>query len=310
MNLRQVKTKIKSVGNVKKITKAMQLVSAIKMKKAQAAAIEAAPYRDTLEEIIRKITARIDISQSPLLLKPTGSREKDLIIFVSSNKGLAGTFHTNLARYAFKNIKFDESEFITVGRKAGVFVSGAGGKVIADFVNLSALSDVSAIFNLALEKFLAKEYRSVSIVYNKFISTLRSEAVREIILPFQLVIASERSVYTEDKRSERGNLKNNEIASSLPVAGPLNDESEYLIEPSPEEIIDPLLRSYIEEKIRGAILNSEAVEHSSRMIAMKNATDNANDLIYNLTLLSNRIRQARITGELLDMITAKESVES
>ena len=283
MNLRQVRTKIKSVGNVKKITKAMQLVSAIKMKKAQAAAIEAAPYRETLEEIIRKITARIDISQSPLLLKPTDSKERDLIIFVSSNKGLAGTFHTNLARYAFKNIKFEDSDFITIGRKAGVFVSGAGGKVIADFVSMSPLSDVSAIFNLALEKFLAKEYRSVSVVYNKFISTLRSETVREIILPFAL------------------NMQEN-VAE--------NNEKEYLIEPSPTEIIDPLLRNYIEEKIRGAILNSEAVEHSSRMIAMKNATDNANDLIYSLTLLSNRIRQARITGELLDMITAKESVEN
>ena len=153
MNLRQVRTKIKSVNNVKKITKAMQLVSAIKMRKAQAAAIEAAPYRQTLEEIIKKITAKIDISQSPLLVKPKIENKRDLIIFVSSNKGLAGTFHTNLARFTFKNVDVEKNHFITVGKKAGVFISGMGGKIIADYTSNVPLNDVSALFGLALEKF-------------------------------------------------------------------------------------------------------------------------------------------------------------
>jgi len=294
MNLRQVRTKIKSVNNVKKITKAMQLVSAVKMRKAQAAAVEAEPYRSTLEEIIKKITKRIDLSQSPLLIQPAEGRE--LVIFVSSNKGLAGTFHPNLSRFAFKQIDFDKADFITVGKKAGSFIAGAHGKILADFTSNAPLIDVSAIFALALGKYLSGGYRSVSVVYNKFISTLRSETVREQILPFQL---SKEFAGEVGKKEVQADKRTSAVS-----------DTEYIIEPAPEEMIDPLLRSFIEEKIRGAILNSEAVEHSSRMIAMKNATDNANDVIYNLTLLSNKIRQSRITGELLDMITAKESVES
>jgi F-type H+-transporting ATPase subunit gamma len=291
MNLRQVRTKIKSVGNVKKITKAMQMISAIKMRKAQAEAIEGRPYLETLTEMIQKVTQRVDVSHSPLLQVRPDAKEKRLVIFVSSNKGLAGTFHTNLARFLFKQIELEKCDFLAVGKKGATLVNGAGGTVIAEYSEKYPVTAASAVFELALKKFLSGDYNQVSVVYNKFISTLRSETVEEVLLPFKLEIRSK-----------------DEIAS--PVERARNDNTgEYLIEPSAAEIIEPLLKSYIEEKIRGAMMNSEAVEHSARMIAMKNATDNANDVIYNLTLLGNKIRQGKITGELLDMITAKESVE-
>ena len=142
---------------------------------------------------------------------------------------------------------------------------------------------MSAIFSLGVEKFLLGEYRQISLVYNKYISAFRSEPVEEVLLPLQW----------SQEEGESKALK-----------------SDYAIEPSPDEIIDPLIKSFLEEKIRGSIISSEAVEHAARMMAMKNATDNATDIIYNLTLIGNKLRQEKITNELLDMITAKESVET
>ncbi|MEN9328685.1 MAG: hypothetical protein RI947_1493 [Candidatus Parcubacteria bacterium] len=259
----------------------MQLVSAVKMKKAQQAALEGAAYREGLEQSIRKIAPSTDPSLSPLLASPAQNSNKELVIYISSNKGLCGAFNLNLYRYILKNIKMDSADFITVGKKGAVFVSNMRGTLIADYSSAMAVSETSAIFALAVGKFLAGEYRSVTVLYNKFISTLRSELLKEVLLPMKLPVDE----------------------------GATASAGVYKIEPSPEEIIDALLRSYLEEKIRGALLSSEAVEHSSRMMAMKNATDNANDIIDSLTLLGNRLRQSKITMELLDMITAKESVE-
>ncbi|OGK28213.1 ATP synthase F1 subunit gamma [Candidatus Roizmanbacteria bacterium RIFCSPHIGHO2_02_FULL_39_9] len=282
MNLRQVRKKTKSIRNVKKITKAMQLVSAIKMKKAQAMETEGRPYRDTLTSVIERLLPGVDESSSSLLNESLGDTNKSLVIFVSSNKGLAGSFHVNLFRFIAKNdTDFAKTDFITVGTKGSQFVSRMGGKVLADFSKGRFLNEVSAIFSLALEKFLAGEYKRISILYNKYISAFRSEPTEETLLPMR---------WNDRKDAERA-LK-----------------LEYTIEPSPQEIIEPLIKSYLEEKVRGALVSSDAVEHASRMLAMKNATDNATDIIYNLTLIGNKLRQEKITNELLDMITAKESV--
>lgn len=282
MNLRQVRKKTKSIRNVKKITKAMQLVSAIKMKKAQATETEGRPYRDTLTSVIERLLPGIDKNASPLLNESVGGM-KSLVLFVSSNKGLAGSFHVNLFRFLAKSdTDFDKTDFITIGTKGSKFINRMGGKILADFSKGKFLNEVSAIFSLALEKFLAGEYRRISLLYNKYISTFRSEPIEETLLPMR---------WNDGKEAER-TLK-----------------LEYTVEPSSQEIIEPLIKSYLEEKLRGAIVSSEAVEHASRMLAMKNATDNATDIIYNLTLIGNKLRQEKITNELLDMITAKESVE-
>ena len=147
---------------------------------------------------------------------------------------------------------------------------------------------VFPLFEVALNKFIDKTYDEVILFYNQFISTLSSNPVKKIILPVS---------FNEEQNTE-------EAVKSL------EKSSEYLIEPDPKQIIDSLLKSYVEEKLRFAFIQSEAGEHSLRMIAMKNATDNATDVIYNLTMVRNKVRQEKITSELLDMITAKESVES
>jgi len=282
MNIRQVRKKIKSVTNVRKITKAMQLVSAIKMKKAQAAAIEARPYQDNIDEIIAKISASLDAKYSLLLNTDDKAKQKDLVIVITSNKGLCGSFNFNLFRYMTRSGDWKNRDFVVIGKKAATLIPRFGSKVIADFSSNQPQNSVSAVFQLAIDGFLKGEYKNVYMIYNRFYSVLKIEPVEEKLLPF-----------------------------AYKTKAPMVKEKieEYLVEPDPYKIIDALLRSYIEEKIRNAVIQSEAGEHSARMMAMKSATENANDVIFNLTLLRNKIRQEKITGELLDMITAKESVE-
>lgn len=282
MNIRQVGKKIKSVNNVKKITKAMEMVSAIKMRKSQLAAVEGRPYQENLELIIKEVTGKVDPKLSDLLKTSVEAVDRELAIVISTNKGLCGSFNFNLFRFLVKNSDIKNTDYIVIGKKVALFLNKLGASIQADFSSSAPINSVSAVFDLALTGFLQKKYSRVSIYYHQFISTLKSEPIKVIILPV---------VYKTDDKA----------------VGPI-EKSEYLIEPSPQEIIDQLLKSYVEEKIRNAFIQSEAGEHSSRMIAMKNATENANDVSYNLTLLRNKIRQEKITNELLDMMTATESV--
>ncbi len=282
MNIRQVRKKIKSVSNVKKITKAMQLVSAIKMKKSQQLAFEGKPYRENLEKIIMKLVSSLDPGFSILMDPRQNCHGKDLVIFISSNKGLCGAFNFNLFRHVLHALDFQGCDFLTVGKKAAMLVGKMGGNILADFSETNFVENASAIFQAALSAFMDNRYNRVILIYNRFINTLRFEPIDIVILPIKI-----DTIQTE-------NLS----------------KSEYIVEPSARTIIDSLLKSFVEEKIRGAIIDSEAAEHSARMIAMKNATDNAEDVVYNLTLLRNKLRQEKITYELLDMITAKESVEA
>ncbi|MBI5127763.1 ATP synthase F1 subunit gamma [Candidatus Roizmanbacteria bacterium] len=283
MNLRQTRKKIKSVTNVKKITKAMQMISAIKMKKAQTAALEGRPYDEELKKIIYRVMPKVSEKYSPLLVNNDSLNTKKLGIVIASNKGLCGGFNMNLFRFISKNIDFKKTDMVILGKKA-TFLGRAGGNITADFSSVNPLNNISAVFNFVLEKFLKQEYKEIILFYNKFISILKIEPVMVKILPVKI-----------DLNKEETNIKTKQV--------------EYLIEPSPDIIIDQLLRSYVQESIKNAIIESEASEHSSRMIAMKNATDNATDVIYNLTMLRNKIRQANITNELLDMVSAKTSVE-
>jgi len=286
MNLRQIRKKIRAVSNVKKITNAMQLVSAIKMKKAQQKAFEGKPYRELLSFIIQKVAASlIEKSYSPLLSKTNPLAQKDLVIFITSNKGLCGGFNFNILRFLVKEVDFKKVDFITVGKKGALFVKKMGGVVIADFSSPYEEDKVSAIFKTALNPFLKGEYANVFLVYNRFLSTVSFEPVKKRIFPINF---------------EKENFK---------VAEDKEVKKEYIIEPSPEKIIDSALRNMIEVEIYGALIESEAAEHSARMMAMKNATDSATDVIYNLTLLRNKVRQEKVTYELLDMVTAKQSVE-
>ncbi|MCA9371278.1 ATP synthase F1 subunit gamma [Candidatus Woesebacteria bacterium] len=288
MNLRTVRKKIKSIKNVKKITKAMQMVSAVKMRKAQQREYESRPYRDGLSTMIARLSHSIDNQMSGLLQIDTSAAQRDLVIIVSSNKGLAGAFNLSVFRYVLKRIDASKTDFVVVGNKAVQFMGSLKDTDIkADFSSASPVLQASALFDYVLEQFQTGTYTTVSIVYHQFISTLKSDVVQKTLLPFDHLY---KEVFSSNEGEEVGR--------------------EYLIEPDPKHIVEELLKSYVEQTIRGALISSEAVEHSARMMAMKSATENASDLIYGLTLLSNRLRQEKITNELLDMVTAKESVES
>jgi len=284
MNLRQTRKKIKSVTNVKKITNAMEMISAIKMKKAQTEALEGRPYDEEIKKIISKIMPKVESKFSPLLVeKENLPVKKRLALVVASNKGLCGGFNINLFRFINQNTDFANTDFIITGKKA-VYLSRLGANIIADFSANNPMSNVSAIFNMALEKYLNEGYFEIVLFYNKFISVLKTEPTMTRILPVKIEVPQ-----AEVKDSK--------------------EPKDYLIEPAPEEIVDSLLRSYVQEAIKNSIIESEASEHSSRMISMKNATDNATHVIYNLTMLRNKIRQENITNELLDMVSAKASVD-
>jgi len=280
MNFRQVGKKIRTIGNVKKITKAMQMVAAVKMKKAQTVALQGQPYRDVLQKMIGNV---IDQGTSKFI-KQDGQdyTGKTLYILISSNKGLCGSFNFNVIKLALREIDFNNSSFITLGKKGSTLVSKMGGAVQADFSdNVPFIDNVSAIFTMISQSFLSGEYSKIAVVYNKFISTFKIVPSIEPILP----ISKEELIALQKKGDQ------------------------YIIEPDKASIVESLLNDYLKEKITGAILDSEASEHSSRMMAMKNATDNAGDIIFNLTLLKNKLRQASITNELLDITTAKISTE-
>lgn len=283
MNLRQTRKKIKSVTNVKKITKAMQMISAIKMKKAQASAIDGRPYDEELRKLIRRLIPKVNPKYSPLLkITEKNTASKKLAIVISSNKGLCGGFNINLFRFITANVDFKETDFLIIGKKAS-YLSRLGGNITADFSSVNPLNNISAVFSLSLDKYLKQEYTEINLFFNKFISIVKSEPTKIKLLPVKFELEKDK----------------------IDVE---NTSKDYLIEPSADKIIDPLLKSYVQEMIKNAIIESEASEHSSRMMAMKNATDNATDVIYNLTLLRNKIRQQNITYELLDMVSAKESV--
>lgn len=284
MNFRQVRKKIKTIGNVRKITKAMEMVAAVKMKKAQKLALEGKPYQEILTEVISRIINPEFFAYSPFFKKLPDDKDKaDLYLFISSNKGLCGAFNFNLFRLAFKEIDFQRDLFIVLGKKGSSFISKLGGKILADFSHQTPFeNNVSPIFSLIENQFLNKNCSRVFLFYNKFISSLRSEPKKEQILPFL-------NMKFEEKQIKKANVV------------------EYLIEPSSKEIFNALIRDYLRYRIRRAILESEAAEHSARMLAMKKASDNADEIVYNLTLLRNKLRQQKITYELLDMVTAKEA---
>lgn len=275
MNFRQVRKKIKAIGNVKQITKAMQMVASVKMKKSQEAAVAGRTYH----EVLARISGRV-LSGNEKEKNREAKSSKNLYIFVSSNKGLCGSFNFNLFKKAIAEVDFKNSDFIALGKKGTDFLLRMGGEVVADFSGqLPFIDNVSAVFSFFWPKYLSGEYKSLFLIYNKFISTLRQEPRLDKLLPFE---PGESAV--ESKKSD----------------------TDYLIEPSAEEVLEALMEEVLKDKLRGAVLDSEAAEHSSRMMAMKNATDAAGDIIYNLTLLRNKIRQTSITNELLDIVTASQ----
>ena len=281
MNTRQIKRRIVSAKNIAKITSAMEMVAASKMKKAQDQALESRPYAKALEESLKKIAQFSDPSLHPLLLDHQDGQE--ILLIISTNKGLCGGMNTNLMKATLEWKKnHHQGKVVAVGKKALGFSRLLGMEILAQFTDVpekASLADILPIITLVKNKFLSWEFKSVEILYTDFINTLSQQTRTLRLLP----------IYEQTANSQ------------IPTT---TQTSEYIFEPSAKTILNQLLPYYLENTIYQIMLESRASEHSARMVAMKNASENADELTHELQLLFNKNRQAAITNELLDITTA------
>ncbi|MBI2314625.1 ATP synthase F1 subunit gamma [Candidatus Daviesbacteria bacterium] len=299
---RELRRRIKSIKNTSQITKAMQMVAATKMKRAQNQALSGRPYTQNLGQALLRLLPRINI-QSHLLLSPKSIKTSGVIL-LSTDKGLVGALNTNLTRTIFSSNLPADTVYYTLGKKGRAYVARTSKNLKADFENPEKVTfrQAKQLSRLVIEAFNAGEVGQVLIVYPEFVSTLRQQAKLVQLLPVDLASVI-RNLGDEGSQDYKDKSKDSSLAPrSEPVAQ--NDNKEFLFEPDPDVLLDFILLHHIETKIYQALLETKASEQSARMIAMQNATDNALELLDDLKLTFNQTRQAGITKEILEIATA------
>jgi F-type H+-transporting ATPase subunit gamma len=278
---RELRRRIRSIGSTAQITKAMQMVAASKMRKAQQAALVARPFLQLMYRIQRKAATRaIDFTHPLMHKRPVNKRA---VVLVSSDKGLCGALNSNLFRLIGR---FDPQStvFITAGRKGAQFVARTRRTLIADFPygDSPRFSEARAVATLCRDLFLRGEVDEVQIATSRFVNTLTQQAIAVEILPI-------------------GEITGIKVPGAEPEEALAADTSEFLFEPSAHAVLDYLTLHYLEIVMYLAMLNAKASEQSARMVSMKSATDNAETMIKDLTLEYNKLRQGSITQELLEI---------
>jgi F-type H+-transporting ATPase subunit gamma len=284
-SLRDIRRRIKSIKNTAQITKAMQMVAASKMRKAQQAALNGRPYALLLNRVLVSLRNRLEEKVHPLLEKREVKNE--LVVLLSTDKGLCGALNTNLFREA-TNFDPKTTKFISVGRKGTVFLARTKRNMIADFPlkEHPTFLETKAISKFFIEKFLSGEVDKVTVLFPRFVNTLTQKPTALILLPITSL--------------EEAGLQ--QIATEPPIPEP---EGDIIFEPSPEKILENIVPYYVHFELFQMLLGTRASEHSARMVAMKSATDNAKEIVKDLTLEYNKARQANITKELLEISTAQ-----
>ncbi len=282
-NLRDIRRRIKSVKNTAQITKAMQMVAASKMRKAQQAAINGRDYAQLMNQVIVTLRDAVDSNAHPLLDRR--EVKKELVLLFSTDKGLCGGLNTNLFREAMAFDK-ETTSFVSVGRKGTQFLARTGRKMIADFPlrDHPSFLETKSISKFCVEKFLDGSVDKVTVLFPRFVNTLSQVPTVLPLLPLTGL--------------EEVGLKN-EYGGAVPIDGGMQ------FEPAPESVLDALLPAYIHFGVYQTLLATRASEQSARMVAMKSATDNAKNLVKDLTLEYNKARQASITKEILEIATAQ-----
>jgi F-type H+-transporting ATPase subunit gamma len=294
-NLKAIRSRIGSVKNTQKITKAMKMVAAARLRRAQQAITELRPYALKTMEVLSSVAARAgDEEVHPLLARR--EPKKVLIVVLTSDRGLAGAFNANINKAAFRKWKELEAEgvqvsFAVIGRKARDFFRRRDAKIEFDFTgvfeNLS-VAKAGEIGRAIVTEYKEDGHDAVYLVYNEFKSAISQKVVFEPLVP----ITPSADVGTE--------------ASNAGVGGASVD---FIYEPSKRALLDRLLPMYVEVEVYRALLESIASEHGARMTAMDNATKNASEMINKLTLVYNRARQAAITTELMEIIGGAEALK-
>ena len=283
-SLRDVRARIKSVQNTQKITKAQQVISATKIRKAQAAVQATRPYAEKMLEVLQTTAERATEYRHPFLEQREGKRA--VTILITSDRGLAGAFNANIIRGAtrYANEHYpDHPRWVTLGRKGRDFLARYRREIIADASSLADRPPISTILpavTVALDEYQDGRADAVLLAYTRFVSMLRQEVVIRKLVPVEI--------------PERGQ-------EAAPGA-------DFIYEPGPEEVLDALLPRYVETQVYQSVLESQASEHAARMIAMQNATNAAGDLIKSLTVTMNKVRQAAITTELMEIVAGAEAL--
>jgi F-type H+-transporting ATPase subunit gamma len=289
---RDIRRRIKSIRNTAQITKAMQMVAAAKMRKAQQAAVVGRPYADLLNQILTEAAPRIVAFQHPLM--ETRPVTKRAVILVTTDRGLCGGLNSNLLREAAKLDK-STTTFIAAGKKGAQYIARTKRQLAAEFAykDTPQFAEARAISKFAQDLFLKREVDAVDVLYTNFVSTLVQQAK---VMPF-LPIGKLHAVTAGIPHEAR------ELAAS---ASPRTDVFEF--EPDEKTVLSDLLPHSLNFHIYQILLEAKASEQSARMVAMKNATDNAQQIIKDLTLEYNKLRQSNITKELLEIATAQMAV--
>ena len=272
---RDIRRRIGSVKNIKQITRAMQFVAASKLKRAQDATLAARPYSEKLDEVLADLAAVLGQEDHPLLAEP--KEGKRLIVLITTDRPLSGPLNTNIVRFVARDIIDNPGDLavITVGRKGRDAMRRTGVPLEAHFATYGdrpTFADVLPLARLVTDDFLAGTYARVDIVYSLWVSTLVQRPTSLTILPIQPA---------EDTEGIPGN--------------------QFIFEPSAAAVLERLLPRYVATRLFQTVLEAKASEESSRMVAMKNATENAEELIEDLTLSYNKVRQANITREMIEI---------
>jgi len=290
---REMRLRIKSVKNISQVTRALEAVSAAKVRKSIQALTATRSYARKAWQVLKHITAQPgQLNLHPLLMERTAPKNA-LVIVMTADRGLAGAYNTNVIRYVMK--RFDKSpipvKYITVGRKGRDLLLRLRKPVLADFSNLPStpkFSAVSAIGRLAVDEFLKGEVDEVYLIYTDFVSMARQDTTLKKLLPLEV--------------ETRGELVEEEFSDGQGVAGA------YEYEPDQMDILDEMIPRFTALQVYQAVLESQASEHAARMIAMRNATDNARELVGDLQLAYNKVRQQAITNDILDIVGGAEAL--
>jgi F-type H+-transporting ATPase subunit gamma len=284
---RDIRRRIKSVKNTRQITRAMELVAASKMKKAQALALAGRPYATLMADMLAALATRVDESSHPFLV----SRELKTrgILLVTTDKGLCGPLNANLFKVVAE-IR-TPAKFCVFGRKGAQFLARTKRDMVAEFTlsDRATFAEVKVAAEFMVQQFLAGVIDTIEVIYPRYKNTLVQEAIVRPVLPLHNLKEFVASV-----QADTGTVR-------IPHA----DEREMLFEPSAAEVLDALMPYYVNRQIYNFVLSTKASEHSARMVAMKTAKDNATKLLGELTLEYNKARQSAITQEILEIAAAQ-----
>jgi F-type H+-transporting ATPase subunit gamma len=288
---RDIRRRIKSVKNTRQITKAMELVAASKMKKAQTAALAGRPYAQLMADMLAALAGRVEESIHPFLVKREVRTRG--VLLITTDKGLCGPLNANLFKLVLE-VK-GPAKFVVIGRKGAQFLSRTKRDLVADFSinDRVPFGEVKTVVEFMMKMYLEGTIDTLEVIYPRFKNTLVQESIMRPLLPLTNV-----KDFVQNLRADAGG-----------APGKFTDDRDMLFEPGAQQVLEALLPFYVNRYIFQLILSAKASEHSSRMVAMKTAKDNATKLIGDLTLEYNKARQAGITQEILEISAAAFSAQ-